>query len=345
VIQKSERPVQALNGFAGMFDCGRLRWDDLRVFRELAGSHSLRATARAEHVAVNTVRARLDRLERELGQPLVRRDHSGLTLTEAGLSLLEAARDMHGRVGAISGGGDGLIAPGELRIACGEGLGTLWLTPRLTELQAALPSLTINLRCDYDLERDHGRATDLQIGFRPPEDPDRVHARIGWLHLLLFASPDYLRERGTPTSFDEAAGHRFVEQVAPGVSSSVMDLFLGPDRPRGFIPIRTNSSMSMFWAVVSGAGIGALPTYARSLVRRLVPIDLPFQLRFPIYLHYHATARRSPAVRAAADWLRASFDPERYPWFDERFIHPRDFPLQRRGNVVSLFDSFVDAAA
>ena len=43
------------------------------------------------------------------------------------------------------------------------------------------------------------------------------------------------------------------------------------------------------------------------------------------------TSSNHPDVRSVArvatfiDWLRTLFDPKRYPWFGDQFIHPREF--------------------
>ena len=121
---------------------------------------------------------------------------------------------------------------------------------------------------------------------------------------------------------------------------SPLDFFFGTERPPGFVPIRSNSAMSVYWAVINGAGIGAFPTYARALSKELIPLSLPFQLRFDMWVYYHSDARHSPAVRAAVDWLKDAFDGEKYPWFGDEFVHPDDFPgaTNGEGAVVQLFE-------
>jgi len=46
-------------------------------------------------------------------------------------------------------------------------------------------------------------------------------------------------------------------------------------------------------------------------------------------------------VRRAIDWLIASFDPQKFPWFRDEFIHPRDLPEQLEGEaLVNMFAGF-----
>jgi len=39
---------------------------------------------------------------------------------------------------------------------------------------------------------------------------------------------------------------------------------------------------------------------------------------------YHPDARSTPRVSVFIDWLKTLFDPKRYPWFGDEFIHPRE---------------------
>jgi DNA-binding transcriptional LysR family regulator len=137
--------------------------------------------------------------------------------------------------------------------------------------------------------------------------------------------------------------HRFVEQVTPGVNSWLQDFVFGTDRGEGLVPIRTNSSLGLLWAVANGAGIAPMPTYVRAITKSVVPMDPPLNLRFDLFCSYHPSARGSPAIEAALAWLRQCFDPQLCPWFRSDFVHPDDFRFSGKdGRVVSLFDNLAD---
>jgi hypothetical protein len=41
------------------------------------------------------------------------------------------------------------------------------------------------------------------------------------------------------------------------------------------------------------------------------------------------------------DWIIDSFDPKKFPWFGDAFIHPRDLPEKLEGEaMVNLFAGF-----
>jgi DNA-binding transcriptional LysR family regulator len=319
-----------------------LRWDDLALFLHVAETRSLRAAAVRARVSINTVRKRIRRLEDQLHESVLKRGPRGVTLTPAGQHLREVAISMRGA--AVADGIDSsayLRCADELRIGTSEGIGSAWLTPRLLQLQDRFPELTMSMLCNNDLELDRSQDLDIGIVWQHPRNPDLITARLATLHFMPFASVEYVNQWGVPGSAEELLNHRFIEQAAPGVKSSLLDQLVGTDRPPGFLPIRTNSSLAIFWAVANGAGIAYMPTYATTLVRRLVPIDLPFRVKFDLFYYYHPEGRASPVVMAGIEWLKSCFDPIAYPWFRSEFIHPNEFGERYRGNVVPLFETLV----
>jgi DNA-binding transcriptional LysR family regulator len=324
-IENSESPVQGLNTGSLHSLPEAARWDDLRVAIALHEAGSFRQSAEALHVTINTVRARLDRLEASVGQRLFRRSPQGVVATPAGLELIGAALRM--RRNASTGAMEGqsrLVASDELRIGTSDALGTLWLTPRLGALQDQLSGLTVNLQCRYDLKSERGEEVDIELGFHRSTDPRMISARVATLHFMLFASRSYIERHGVPQGLSDLADHRFIEQVSPGVNSRILDFLVGTDQGSRFIPIRTNSSMTLLWSVLNGEGIAAMPTYVMAFGDSLVPLDLPVQLRFDIFLTYHPDLRDAAPAVIAIRWLKRIFAPAQQPWFREHFVHPAE---------------------
>lgn len=318
------------------------RWDDLRAFLDVANAASFRAAATALKISVNTVRAKMDRLEQAVGTSLFERSPEGLKLTSEGARLKPIVLKMHSDASSDAAGTRPyrLVEPGEIRIGASEALGSGWLTPKILELQAQFPELTVTLLCDYDIQSERSAELDVGILWHRPKNPDLIVARLATLHFMPFASRAYIAKFGAPATMDDLLNHRYIEQVAPGVKSSLLDQMVGSDRPIGFLPLRTNSSLALFWAVATGAGIAWMPTYSMAVTRQLVPIDLPFQLKFDIFYYYHPEAADTPPVRATINWLKSIFDPKPYPWFRQEFVHPDDFfqPGERSENIIQLFE-------
>ena len=57
---------------------------------------------------------------------------------------------------------------------------------------------------------------------------------------------------------------------------------------------------------------------------KLIPVDIGVSNRLEIWLTYHPDLRNSSRHMVVVEWLRRIFDPARFPWFAEKFIHPND---------------------
>lgn len=341
VLQISECGVQNTEqeGIADLLD--KVNWHDLNMLSHIAEAPSLRKAARVIGVSVNTVRARLDRLEQSLVTTLFARSRDGLRITAEGRRVLQVARDMR-LLGASLPNAQGnriLTKEGEVRVCASEGVGTFWLTPRLPELKAVLPGYAVTLDSFADQSQVAPEGYDVAVGFQMPKDMEAICAKLATVHVMLFASDQYIREHGMPTSVDKLEGHKFIQQGSPGLRHDAIDFFLTQDAVRRLVVLRMNSSFSHYWAVVSSVGIGAMPTYARIITRRVRPVDINIQLRFELWLSYRREARLSEPVQSVIRWLRTSFDAKRYPWFADHFIHPDDFVESHDdGRIVPLFD-------
>ena len=76
---------------------GQLRaqdWTDLRVLLEVGNHHSMSAAAASLGLSQSSVTRHLQRLEKRLGQELVRRDSRGTTLTGVGVNAFRTAETM-----------------------------------------------------------------------------------------------------------------------------------------------------------------------------------------------------------------------------------------------------------
>jgi DNA-binding transcriptional LysR family regulator len=158
-----------------------------------------------------------------------------------------------------------------------------------------------------------------------------------------FAAERYVADHGTPVSVAEAAQHKLVWQRSDQIASDALALLLDAKTGNATIAIQTNTSSAHYWAVARGAGIGLLPTYVAAIEPDLVPIDIGIELRRDLYVVRHHATAHAPHVDEAVEWLRAAFDPVRYPWFDERFVHPRDFARATVDPAITArLDALVD---
>ncbi len=328
--QKKERGVQQLehNGLFERLD--GVHWDDLHLVKTVAVVQSFRQTAIKLGCSVNTIRARIQRLEKALGTTLFKRSRDGVSLSGDGLVILDVAMEMQSFSNRLQRGtgNNTVVQQGELKISCSEGIGSYWLTPRLSDLHERLPKHIVVLDNDFDQHRIHSPDYDIRIGFAKPTDPDAIIKKLATVHQMLFASEAYVAKYGMPASINDMRDHRLVLLSAPGVKSDAASLFFGEDGARQLIAARFNTGHSLLGAIAGGIGIGALPTYAGAISARLIPLNVPITLKFELWLSFDRSGANSLPVREAIDWAHRCFDQARYPWFSDKFIHPRMFKDQ-----------------
>lgn len=312
-----------------------MHWDDLNFFRSIAFERSFRRAAARHALSVNTIRARVGRLEESLGLVLFERRRDGLKLSEDGATVLNIALEMD----AIS---QRLIqrdrsrldrCEREITICCAEGIGESWLVPRLESVRAAIPG-GLTFQSDFDQARIHSLESDVCIGFARPTNPDAIVVKLATLHYVLCASEDYLRRHPRPMSTNDIESHRFIVQNKFGLNEVDLATICGQETASHLVFARMNSNHGVHQAVAAGLGIGALPNYVCAMSDNLRPIALPIDLKLDLWLSFSRTGDIPQPIRVAIDWVKDCFRVSDYPWFGESFIHPDAFEPQWFGHAI-----------
>jgi len=298
----------------------RVNWDDVRLLLQIARSGSFRAAADAVQMSANTLRRRLSVLEAEIGHILVERGANGISLTRTGAEVAEIAKRMSGQLSDL----DRLAHDqrrgvlGTVRVAASDRLGLGWITPQLMNVGQERPDATFELWCGVRFFDGPSVESDIWIQLERPTSQELVAARLGFLHLELFASNKYIETFGAPTDTGDLARFHIIEQVSDEVPL-LSEMLPNPEHRR-FVSLRVSTSGANAHAVASGAGIGLMPTYAPTLMPNLRAINCGFHVRHEIWMSYHPRVRQTKPVRAAIDGIKDAFDPVRRPWFRELYI-------------------------
>jgi LysR family transcriptional regulator, transcriptional activator of the cysJI operon len=152
--------------------------DSLRLFADLAETGSFSKTAERCFMSQSAVSQRVRALEQEFGHTLVERGKGrpGAQFTEAGLCLLDGAREIVARADALKReiAELGETVAGSLRVAMVYSLGLHALTPRLTTFLAEYPQVNLHLeylRTDRIYDNLIGGGIDCGIVACPRERP------------------------------------------------------------------------------------------------------------------------------------------------------------------------------
>ena len=285
---------------------------DLRWLVRTLDLGSFSAAARELDAAVSVVTRAVDRLEAGYGVALLRRSTHGLSATPEGLELVQEARELLTRMEDMSATlsrQQGRVA-GTVRLASSQEICEELLMPHLARLRARHPALRIELVADdrvADLVTD---GIDVALRSTVGHSESVVARELGTFERRLYASPDYLRQRGEPDGPHDLHRHHTVTHTAQGPTVTWSFRKSGRSLEVNLrSQLAANSSALVHRALVSGAGIGVLsqPLAAGDVARgRLVEVLAPFAsgARYTMYAVSLPSRRSAARVRAVIDFLQ-----------------------------------------
>lgn len=248
-------------------------WDNLRFFLELSRAGKLTVAARRLGVDHTTVARRLQALEKSIGAQLLVREPAGYRLTEAGHGLLPQAEAMESACKVIekrlAGAEDNLS--GKVRIGATEGYGSTLLTSQLVELNQRHPHLGVDLLAVPRALQLSRHEADIVITLERPGRGPYLITRLTDYVLRLYASKDYLAERGPIRTRDDLREHVLVGYVDDLLYSKELQYLDEIGRPL-HMALRCTSILAQQRAVAEGAGLAILPAFAAAEDSSLQPV-------------------------------------------------------------------------
>ncbi len=288
---------------------GRLDWDKLRVFHAVAEAGSFTHASEALNLSQSAVSRQISALEESLGVSLFHRHARGLILTEQGDLLYKTVHDVFAKLNNV----ETLLTEttenpeGVLRITTTVAFGSVWLTSRLKEFVHTYPGIAVSMHLD-DRELDLAmREADVAIRFNEPTQADLIQRHIGTLRASLYASPEYLKERGVPQNIQDLQDHDMI-RFGYGTPPYAGINWLGDRLEKAHVSPRTaltvNNIYGIYRATKAGIGIGSLPEYfireGSGIVQVLPEVEGP---EITAYFVYASELRNSARVSVFRDYL------------------------------------------
>ncbi|WP_097460598.1 LysR family transcriptional regulator [Mangrovitalea sediminis] len=279
-----------------------MNWDNARVFLAIYRQGTLRAAATELGIDQATVGRRLAALERSLDARLFLRTPTGYTPTPAGELAFAAAESMESSAHQLQRQMQGLDErlSGTVRVASTDTIAQVYLMRAWQDLHKCHPDIRVILSTSTRLTNLTRRETDLAIRPVRPTDPDLIARHLTRRESGLYASRDYLAERGEPSPGTALAGHDVViyqRRVSAHQSEALCDEPIHKAR----VVLEVSSGLMLAEAVRAGLGIGELPTHMGEQYPDLVRI-WPERFRpFDLWLVMHGDLNRTARVRAVIE--------------------------------------------
>jgi DNA-binding transcriptional LysR family regulator len=285
-------------------------WDKVRIFYAAAEAGSFTKAGSSLNLSQSAISRHVSALEDELRVPLFHRHARGLILTEQGELLYRTARDVLQKLEQTRAKlTDSKEKPnGELKITANIGLGTHWLTPRLSEFVDQFPDITVQLLLTDDELDLAMREADVALRLRQPQQSDLIQRKLFTVHFHAYASADYLKRFGQLKSLEDLDNHRLLKfggTLPPHLLDLNWHITAGKTgreaRDAAFV---VNNLAALIRACQRGIGVAILPDYLleqdSGLVRLLTSEAMP---ELDCFLVYPEEMRGVARVQAFRDFV------------------------------------------
>ncbi len=241
--------------------------NDFRYFVRIVECGGITAASRVLDMPKSTVSHRLQELEAALGVRLLNRTSRNLGMTDAGalfydhaIAMLEKAEQAENAVR------ERLSEPsGTIRFTTAVATSLFAIQPILSEFIRRYPKIKLIQYTSDDQADIAGGSYDLAIRAHtgPLTDSQLVQRTLAPAPWFLYASPDYLEQRGEPHAPKELEGHDTLLMLRPGRPSAwrlrhrVDGEVTVPVAPR----LVSNDIVMLKQAANDGLGIVSLPAY------------------------------------------------------------------------------------
>jgi len=285
------------------------RIGSVAVFVEVADRHSFAEAARRLGRSPTAVTRAIGELEARLGVRLLNRTTRAVGVTEAGERFLAGARRVLADLDEIerAAAGEGTAPRGELRVTAPILFGRLHVSPIMIEFLERFPDVSVALSLidrPVDLVEE---GLDVAVRIGALAESSAIASRVGALHRIVVASPDYLARCGTPKAPAELGAHAIV--AFSGMDGADRWVFRGQGGEAS-VAIRPRLVVTTAEAAVdaarAGFGITRVLSYqaaddiARGSLRRLLQAHEGAEL--PVHLLYPGGRHPPPKLRAFLDF-------------------------------------------
>ncbi len=187
----------------------------ISVFVQVGRSDSFTSAARKLNISASGVSRSISRLEERLGVQLVDRTTRSINLTADGLVYFERCKHI---LNELAEAEDEIIhsrsePSGRLRVRLPRTFGRSVIVPVLGKFIARYPRVQVDVRMVTGVIDTIEQGTDVAIQLGKPRDARLIARKLWPINYVLCASPDYLKQHGTPDTLGDFEKHRCLTYI------------------------------------------------------------------------------------------------------------------------------------
>lgn len=240
----------------------KMNLDGLMLFYEVIMAGSMTRASENTGLAKSTISRQIDRLEKELGTLLLKRNTRKLVPTDIGYDVFERCKRIAQDVKELGEATEHSRAGvhGTLRVSMPSEFGSAWLGKAIADFSLKYPEVFLVIDVHTHIIDLLDTSYDVTIQFGKLKESRLTYRRLTTLTRGLYASKAYLDRRGMPADVDEMAEHDFVitdlqqRERTWSIHQEGVRRIITP-HPR----IVVNSMRLSRELVVGGAGMALLP--------------------------------------------------------------------------------------
>lgn len=227
----------------------------MEVFVAVVDAGSLTAAAEMFAMSPVMVGKHIRQLEEKLGARLLARTTRRQSLTEIGRQYAERCRQILADIKAAESGAEAMRSTprGTLRISAPVSFGTQRLAPAMTDYLAAHPDVSLDLDLSDRMIDLVEEGYDAAIRIGELRDSTLVARPLTEYRMMLCASPEYLKQAGTPKTPEDLAHHQCLD-FAP-LNRRVRWNLNGTESEFPASRFRSNQGQALRMAALRGYGI------------------------------------------------------------------------------------------
>jgi DNA-binding transcriptional LysR family regulator len=300
------------------------RLTSMKVFAAVVRLGSFAAAAEELDISNAMCSKFIRDLEDSLGARLLNRTTRQHSLTEVGSAyhkkIIDVLTEVEEAEQCVSDLQNNPI--GILRIMSPPSFGSFHIARAIKGYKKQYADVAIELTLSDDLENLVDMGMDLAFHVGELEDSSAVALKLSSSRLIVCASPEYLKENGTPQTPDELSEHVCLGMMNHQVFAP--DWTFNIDGKEKIINInsnylKSNIADSLRVAAINGSGLIQLPSYMIGLdiqSSKLNPVLEKFEPKpTPINLIYAHRKHMSVKIRSFVDYMKDYF--ETPPYWDK----------------------------
>lgn len=285
-----------------------MNWDDLRILECCARTGSFAKASAELGLSHSSISRRMTQLENSLQTTLLHRTATGVSLTEAGLSIHAEAKDMASAALAIRNTSEKASSlAGSIRFETIDAT-AFFLLPYLNEFTERHPEIEIDLRLNQHLvDLDRGEADVVLRATNAPPD-NYVGYHVANHAFGIFGTAELINRYPPGTPLNDLPWVLWSD----GWSDRMMDdLGLAPRKV-----MRASTAYGVTQAMREGIGVGHMSCNGLSRDDRFLCLRKPEPAHnLQIWLLAHHSMRRNKRIQAFIRFLRQKIVVDR-PYFE-----------------------------